>query len=171
LHAYRAWPFLSDPRHVLLSALWAVLMHGTLSVLVLVPILRRSESPVRYGALAAMLGVALDLDHALAAQSLKPHALEQLPERPATHSLLAAAMLAVLAWTLLESPLVGWCVLAVLVAHLLPDAAGGSEPWLYPFSSVDSIPWLACPVGLAALFGASRLLAGRALPRARLGGA
>jgi hypothetical protein len=51
--------------------------------------------------------------------------------------------------------LAAWAVFAVNVAHLLFDAAGGHEHILYPFSSLDGLPWLLCPLGTVALLGIS----------------
>lgn len=162
MHPYRGWPFLSDPRYPLLSALWAIVWHGALSVLVIYPLLSASSRPLLFGALAAFGGIALDLDHVVAAGSLAPSALEHLAGgRPGTHSLLAAVLAAALIAVLSRNLLVGWCVLAVLLAHLLPDAAGGGERWLYPLRAPDSIPWLFCPLGLAVTLLVSAGLAQR----------
>ncbi len=46
-------------------------------------------------------------------------------------------------------------MLAIFVSHLLFDAAGGDEYWLYPLKHPNSIPWLACPIGIALLFWVS----------------
>jgi len=64
-------------------------------------------------------------------------------------------------------------VFAVIVSHPLFDAAGGGEYWLYPLEHPDSIPWLACPVGLAVLFGISAVVArtGPSLPHDAAAGA
>jgi membrane-bound metal-dependent hydrolase YbcI (DUF457 family) len=151
VHPYRAWPFLSDPRHPELSAAWAVLVHGVLSVIVLAPILLASRRPVSYGAIAFVGGIAVDLDHAVAAGGVSPRAMEQLGHRPDTHSLLFAIVLALIAGGLSRNRLIAWSVFAVIAAHLLFDAAGGSEYWLFPLKSTDSLPWLACPIGLGLL--------------------
>jgi membrane-bound metal-dependent hydrolase YbcI (DUF457 family) len=151
VHPDRAWPFLSDPRHPELSAVWAVLVHGVISVIVLAPILLASRRPVIYGAIAFVGGVALDLDHAVAAGGVSTRAMEHLGHRPDTHSLLVAVVLALITGALTRNVLIAWSVFAVIVAHLLFDAAGGSEYWLFPLKSTDSLPWLACPIGLALL--------------------
>jgi hypothetical protein len=166
MHPYRGWPFLSDPHHPVLSAVWAVFAHGTLSLFVVLPIVLRSNRRVLFGTLAFIGGPALDLDHAVAAGSLSPRAMEHLGHRPDTHSLLFAAALALLALALTRRKLAAWSVFAVVVAHLLFDAAGGSERWLFPLEHPDAIPWLACPIGIAVLFGISALAgrAGRSLP-------
>jgi hypothetical protein len=108
-----------------------------------------------------MGGVALDLDHAVAAGSLSPRAMEHLGHRPDTHCLLLAVVLALLAYALTRRKLIAWSIFAVLVAHLLFDAAGGNEHWLYPLGQPDAVPWLACPVGIAVLVGISAVFARR----------
>jgi membrane-bound metal-dependent hydrolase YbcI (DUF457 family) len=166
MHAYHGWPFLTAPHHPTLSAVGAVLIHGCISLFVVLPILSRSSRRLLFAALAFIGGAALDLDHAVAAGSLRPEALETLGHRPDTHSLLLAVALTLLALALTRSRPFGWSVFAVLVSHLLFDAAGGNEYWLYPLRRPDSIPWLACPVGIAVLFGISALVArtGPSLP-------
>ncbi len=140
MHPYRAWPFLSDPHYPFLSAVWAVLVHGVLSLLVVLPIVLASNRRVLYGTLAFIAGPALDLDHAVAAGSLNPRALEHLSHRPDTHSLLFALVLALLALAITRRPIAAWSVFAVILAHLLFDAAGGDEYWLYPLKHPNSIP-------------------------------
>jgi membrane-bound metal-dependent hydrolase YbcI (DUF457 family) len=159
MHPYRAWPFLSDPHYPFLSAVWAVIAHGVLSLVVVLPIVLVSSRRVLYGALAFIGGPALDLDHVVAAESLNPRALEHLSHRPDTHSLLFAVVLALVVLVLTRSKLAGWSVFAVIVSHLLFDAAGGDEYWLYPLEHPNSIPWLVCPGGIVVLTGVSCLLA------------
>src|SRR5271166_188761 len=100
MHAYRSWPFLSDPHHHVLSAVWAVAVHGVLSLLVVAPLLWRSRHSVTFAACAFTGGFALDLDHAVVAGSLSPNAMEHLAGRPDTHSLLFAVALAFAAFAL-----------------------------------------------------------------------
>jgi hypothetical protein len=60
---YPAWPFLSDPNHPFLSAVWAVMIRGVLGVLVVAPILWPSRHRTAYRAVAFVGGSILDLDH------------------------------------------------------------------------------------------------------------
>jgi membrane-bound metal-dependent hydrolase YbcI (DUF457 family) len=159
MHPYHGWPFLTSPQHPTLSAVGAVLIHGCIGLLVVSPIVLRSRRRVLFAALAFIGGPAVDLDHVVAARSLRPQALETLNHRPDTHSLLLAVGLALLAFALTQSKPVTWSVFAVVASHLLFDAAGGNEDWLYPLRHPDSIPWLACPIGLAVLFGISVVVA------------
>ncbi len=151
----RAWPFLSDPHHPGLSVAWAVLAHGSLSVIVLVPIVLRCERRTLSAALAFIGGSVLDFDHVVAAGSLSPRPLEHLGHRPDTHSLGLAVALALLALALTRRRVAAWSVFAVVVAHLLFDAAGGGVYWLYPLKHPEAIPWLVCPIGIAVLTGVS----------------
>ena len=168
MHPYHGWPFLTSPHHPTLSAVGAVLIHGSISLFVVLPIVLRSNRRVIFAVLAFIGGPALDLDHVVAAGSLRPQALESLGHRPDTHSLLLAVALALVAFALTRRKLVAWSVFAVIVSHLLFDAAGGNEYWLYPLRHPNSIPWLACPVGIAVLFGISAVVAraGPSLPHA-----
>jgi membrane-bound metal-dependent hydrolase YbcI (DUF457 family) len=163
MHPDRAWPFLSDPHYPTLSAVWAVLVHGAISLGVVLPIVLASNRRMLYGSLAFIGGPALDLDHVVAAGSLRPRTLETLNHRPVTHSLLFAVVLTLLTYALTRSKPAAWSAFAVIVSHLLFDAAGGNEYWLYPFQHPSSIPWLACPLGLAVLLGISAAIARRDL--------
>lgn len=166
MHPYHGWPFLTSPQHPTLSAVGAVLIHGCISLLVVLPLVLRSRRRATFAVLAFIGGPALDLDHVVAAGSFRPQALESLGHRPVTHSLLFAVVLTLLALVLTRSKPFAWAVFAVVVSHLLFDAAGGGEYWLYPLKHPDSVPWLACPVGLAVLFGISAAVAreGSSLP-------
>jgi membrane-bound metal-dependent hydrolase YbcI (DUF457 family) len=170
MHPYHGWPFLTSPHYPTLSAVAAVLIHGSISLFVVLPIVLRSSRRVLFAVLAFIGGPALDLDHVVAAGSLRPQALETLHHRPDTHSLLLAVVLTLLALALTRSKPIAWSVFAVIVSHLLFDAAGGNEYWLYPLEHPDSIPWLACPIGIAVLFGISAVVAraghGQSLPHA-----
>jgi hypothetical protein len=155
---YQAWPFLSDPSHPFLSAVWAVAIHGCLALIAVAPLIWRSRHRLGYGALTFVGGSILDLDHFVAAGSLSLHTIETLSGRPDTHSLVFVAALAALALLLTRRWLAAWAVFAVNVAHLLFDAAGGHEHILYPFSSLDGLPWLLCPLGTLALAVVSGLI-------------
>jgi hypothetical protein len=155
---YHAWPFLSDPAHPFLSAVWAVLIHGVLALVAIAPILWRSRHRLIYGTLAFVGGFILDIDHFIAAGSLNLHTIETLGGRPDTHSVIFIAALAVVAATLTRSWLAAWAVFAVNLVHLLFDGAGGNEHVLYPFTRVDGIGWMFCPLGTLACLAVSTLL-------------
>lgn len=160
MHSDHGWPFLTAPGHPLLSLLWELFVHGSLGILVVAPLIWAGSRRWRLTLLAFSLGVGLDFDHVVAAGSFDPTSLERLGGRPPTHSLLFAATLASLA-VLSRRQYLSWAVFAVLSSHLLFDAPGGGVRWLYPLQQPDSIPWLACPLGIAFLFIASWTLTSR----------
>jgi hypothetical protein len=151
----RSWPFIATPDHPFLSALWEVFAHGVLAAFVVGPLAWNSPQRWRLLGLAFVGGIVLDLDHAVAAKSLSPEAMESLSGRPATHSLVFATALALLGFTLTRRWVVAWGIFAILASHLLFDAAGDGVRWLFPLSRPDAIPWLACPAGIILLFAAS----------------
>jgi hypothetical protein len=157
---YRAWPFLSDPSHPLLSAVWAVLIHGVIALIAIAPILWRSQHRLRNATLAFIGGSLLDVDHFIAAGSLSLHAIETMSGRPATHALVFAVLLGVVALALSRRRIVAWSVFAVALAHLLFDAAGGGVRLFYPLAQPDGLPWLASPAGTLGLCAASTAIAG-----------
>lgn len=157
---YSAWPFLSDPNHPFLSAVWAVLIHGGLGLLAVAPIVWRSDRRMAYGVLAFVGGFALDLDHFVAAGSLNLRTIETMAGRPDTHSLAFVLLLGLLTLIVTRRRLAAWAVFAVNLVHLLFDAAGGGVHVLYPLAHPDGLPWLLCPIGALALLGVSSVLAG-----------
>jgi membrane-bound metal-dependent hydrolase YbcI (DUF457 family) len=158
MYAYHGWPFLTSPEHPDLSAVGTVLIHGCVGLLAVLPIVLRTRMRATAAVLAFIGGPALDFDHVVAARSFRTQALESLGHRPFIHSLLFAAVLALLVLVLTRRQLIAWAVFAVVASHLLFDAAGGGEYWLYPLRHPDSMPWLAFPIGLAVLLGISARL-------------
>ena len=156
MHPYRGWPFLTSPHYPTLSAVGAVVIHGCISLFVVLPIVLRSRRRILYGALAFIGGPAVDLDHVVAAGSVRPQALETLSHRPDTHSLLFAVIFTLVAFALTRNWPAAWSVFAIVVSHLVFDAAGGDERWLYPLNHPDSVPWLACPIDPATGWSTSR---------------
>jgi LexA-binding, inner membrane-associated putative hydrolase len=153
-----AWPFLAAPSHPVLSALWEVFAHGLLAVIVILPLAWRSSRRTGLVLLAFIGGIGLDVDHAVAAGSFDPRSMEQLGQRPDTHSLLFVSALALAALVVTRRKPVAWAVFAVLVAHLLFDAPGGGVRWLFPLQNPTAIPWLVCPVGIVLLTGISLIV-------------
>ena len=164
MHPYRGWPFLTSPQHPTLSAVGAFVIHGAISLFVVFPIVWRSDKRLLFGTLAFLGGPAVDLDHVVVAGSFRPRALETLNHRPDTHSLLFALVLTLLVYLISRGKRLSWSVFAIFVSHLLFDAAGGDEYWLYPLKHPNSIPWLACPVGILLLFWVSTRVATSASP-------
>jgi LexA-binding, inner membrane-associated putative hydrolase len=76
-------------------------------------------------AIAAAL--AIDIDHAVAARSVRIRATISLPTRPRTHSLVTA-LGAGAAVTAAAGPVHGWVAFGALVSHLLHDAGDHAAP-------------------------------------------
>jgi hypothetical protein len=161
---YHGWPFLSDPARPFLSAVWAVLIHGVIGLLVVAPIVWHSRHQVRNGAIAFVGGSALDIDHFIQAGTLNLHRIETLGDRPETHSIAFVLLLSLVTFVLFRRWLAAWSMFAVNLAHLLFDASGGGEHILYPFNQVNGIPWLLCPIGTLALLGLSWMIQPRSSP-------
>jgi membrane-bound metal-dependent hydrolase YbcI (DUF457 family) len=159
MHPYHGWPFLTTPQHPVLSVLWELFSHGSLGLVAVSPIVWRSAHRARWAIVAFVGGFVLDVDHAVAAGSISPRAMEQMGHRPDTHSLLFICALALLAFALTRRGAIAWSVFAVMLAHLLLDAPGGGVRLLFPLRHPDAIPWLACPVGIAGLVGISVVVA------------
>lgn len=100
-----------------------------LGLVVVLPIVWRSERRGLFAVLAFIGGFALDLDHAVAAGSVSPHAMEDLGHRPDTHSLAFGLVLAAAVLLVTRRKLLCCSVFALIVAHLLFDAAGGGVYW------------------------------------------
>jgi membrane-bound metal-dependent hydrolase YbcI (DUF457 family) len=113
---------------------------------------------------ASAAAVAIDVDHAVAARSLRVDALISLDTRPRTHSLLAA--LAVGALIGARSPAHGWAVFSGLVSHLLHDAGdtAAPTPMLWPWRPARQLGRRVQAAGTALLFVISCAV-GRARPR------
>ena len=161
MDAYHHWPFLSDTAHPLLSALWAVLAHGVLAVLVVAPVLWTARHRLGMAALAFIAGSVIDFDHFIVAGSFDLHTIETLGYRPATHSLLFVALAGVVTLVLTRRSLLAWSLFAVWTSHILFDAAGGGERFFYPLGSDEGLPWLALPLGSLALLAGSWLIVSR----------
>ena len=101
------------------------LQHACIAATVAAPLVPRAGRRVVLTAVAA--AVAIDVDHALAARSVRVAALTSLPARPRTHSLLAALATGA-AVGAAGGPLHGWAAFGGLVSHLLHDAGDRAAP-------------------------------------------
>jgi LexA-binding, inner membrane-associated putative hydrolase len=111
-------------------------------------------APLGRGAMltAVMAGTAIDVDHAVAARSLRPSAMLTLRERPPSHTLLGT-LVAGAAGALAGGPVHGWAAFAGLASHLLRDASDDAAPTplLWPFFAPRQIGRRRAAAGIAAL--------------------
>jgi len=114
------------------------LVHALIAAAVVAPLVpARGRRPLAVAIAAATL---IDLDHALAARSLRTKALLSLPARPPSHSI-ALALAAGTAAAAAADPVYAWAVSAALVSHLLHDAGDSAAPTplLWPWAPARQI--------------------------------
>ena len=109
------------------------LQHALIAAAVAAPLAPRSGRRVIGTAVAAAL--VIDVDHAVAARSLRVRDTTALPTRPRSHSL-ATALGTGLAVAAAAGPVHGWAAFGGLVSHLLHDAGdrAAPTPLLWPFA-------------------------------------
>jgi hypothetical protein len=109
------------------------LQHAVIAAAVAAPLVPRAGWRVILTAVAA--ATVIDVDHAVAARSVRILATTSLPTRPRTHSVLTAlgagGLVAVAA-----GPVHGWAAFTGLASHLLHDAGdrAAPTPLLWPFA-------------------------------------
>lgn len=137
-------------------------VHGSVALLLLLPLrlfCRWPTSVVLFGAIVAM---AIDVDHFIAAGSLRVMDAISLPGRPLTHSLPFALLMAGLAYGVSRRHWPAAVVFVALCSHVLRDATSGGTPLLL-YAQV-SIPWWSYAVAcLLMLFGMVGLADGKLL--------
>jgi membrane-bound metal-dependent hydrolase YbcI (DUF457 family) len=117
------------------------------------PLVRPAGRRVLATAVAAAL--VIDVDHAVAARSVRVRDTTALPARPRTHSLVTAVA-AGAAIARAAGPVHGWAVFGALASHLLHDAGDRAAPTpvLWPFAPARQLGrrvQIAGTVALAAL--------------------
>jgi len=144
------------------------LQHALIAAAVAAPLVPRAGRRVVVTAVAA--ATVIDVDHAVAARSLRMGPITSLATRPRSHSLVTAlgagALVGVAA-----GPLHGWAAFGGLASHLLHDAADRAAPtpvW-WPFSPARQLGRRRQLVGTALLLlgsvAVSRVTAGSARRR------
>jgi len=116
-------------------ALYDASLHGLVALSVVSPILWIQEIGLRLAALSALsllCGILIDLDHFVAARSLRIRDAMVLGGRPPTHSLTFILPVVLVLYLLLDSYVVAWVAFASLFSHLLRDASTGMTPILWP---------------------------------------
>ena len=143
-----SWRLYSDP-----------LQHALIAAFVAAPLGRRAATA------AGAAAVVIDVDHAIAARSVKVHALTGLDTRPRTHSLVAALAAGALVGR--RDRAQGWATFSGLVSHLLHDAGDTAAPTpiLWPVRPARQLGRRAQLLGTAALFAISCAYAGTARRR------
>ena len=135
------------------------LQHALIAAAVAGPLVPRAGRGVLATAVAPAL--AIDVDHVLAARSVRVRATTSLATRPRTHSLLTAVVVGA-AVTAAAGPLHGWAATGGLVSHLLHDAGdrAAPTPLLWPLRPARQIGRRRQVAGTAALALASAAVSG-----------
>jgi hypothetical protein len=126
------------------------LQHALIAAAVAAPLVRPAGRRVLVTAVAAAL--VIDVDHVVAARSVRIRDTTALPTRPRTHSLVVAAT-AGAAMARAAGPVHGWAVFGSLASHLLHDAGDRAAPTpvLWPFAPARQYGRRAQAVGTALL--------------------
>jgi hypothetical protein len=101
------------------------LQHALIAAAVVAPLVPRAGGRIVITAVAAAL--VIDVDHAVAARSLRVRATTSLTTRPRSHSFLTALGAGV-AVAAAAGPLHGWAAFGGLASHLLHDAGDRAAP-------------------------------------------
>jgi hypothetical protein len=135
------------------------LQHALIAAAVAAPLVGRAGRGVLASAVAPAL--AIDVDHVVAARSVRVVATTSLATRPRSHSLLTAMTVGA-GVTAAAGPLHGWAATAGLVSHLLHDAGdrAAPTPLLWPVRPPRQIGRRRQLAGTAALALASAVLSG-----------
>jgi membrane-bound metal-dependent hydrolase YbcI (DUF457 family) len=126
------------------------LQHALIAAAVAAPLVPRAGPRVVATAVAA--ATVIDVDHAVAARSLRVQAMTSLGARPRSHSL-ATAVGAGLFVGAAAGPLHGWAAFGGLASHLLHDAGDGAAatPVLWPIRPAHQLGRRRQVVGTALL--------------------
>ena len=144
------------PRRYLLAAS-DPFAHALLAAAVAAPL---GGAPVRT---AVAAGTLIDVDHAVAARSLRIEPMLSLPARPRSHALGVAVVLGGIG-VAIGGPRHGWAAFAGLASHLLRDASDeqAPTPLLWPLAAPRQISRAAAVAGVAALVLGSWAISRRA---------
>jgi membrane-bound metal-dependent hydrolase YbcI (DUF457 family) len=126
------------------------LQHALIAAAVVAPLGRRAMPT------AVSVALAIDVDHAVAARSVRVRHTTALSVRPRTHSLVTAAGAAAVIGAR-RGPLQGWAAFAGLVSHFLHDAGdrAAPTPLFWPFAPARQLGRRRQLIGTAALALAS----------------
>jgi membrane-bound metal-dependent hydrolase YbcI (DUF457 family) len=135
------------------------LQHALIAVAVNAPLAARAGRGVLGTAVAAAL--VIDVDHAVAARSVRVRHTTALAHRPRTHSLLTAALTGAIV-TAAAGPFHGWAAFSGLGSHLLHDAGDRAAPTpvLWPWQRPRQLGRRVQLAGTLALTMGSTIVAG-----------
>ncbi len=136
------------------------LQHALIAAAVAAPLVPRAGWRVVLTAAAA--ATVIDVDHAVAARSVRVRATTSLSTRPRTHSALTALGAGAVV-TAAAGPLHGWAAFGGLASHLLHDAGDRAAPTpiLWPFAPARQLG-RRCQLAGTALLVLSSMAIGRA---------
>jgi membrane-bound metal-dependent hydrolase YbcI (DUF457 family) len=145
------------------------LQHALIAAAVAAPLARRKGRRVFTSAVVPAL--VIDVDHAVAARSVRVRDTTALDTRPRTHSLVTA-LAAGTAVARAAGPVHGWVVFGALASHLLHDAGDQAAPTpvLWPFKPARQLGRRVQIAGTLALVGVSFALAAASSRRSSSGG-
>ncbi|MEZ4520544.1 MAG: metal-dependent hydrolase [Thermomicrobiales bacterium] len=111
--------------------------HLTTGLAIALPASAYVREPERFLAVAGVSAVFIDLDHVVAARSIKLDPCMTMPKRPATHSVLAVGGLAYVAERVEPGRQTELAVTLGLGSHLLRDLITGGAPLFMPSHIVE----------------------------------
>jgi len=111
--------------------------HIATALAVSIPAMPFVEHKARLAALATLSAVTIDLDHLVAARSVRLIPCMTMPERPASHSLLTVSVVSYAAERLWPGTQSGLALTLGLGSHLLRDLATGGAPLFVPRRVVE----------------------------------
>jgi membrane-bound metal-dependent hydrolase YbcI (DUF457 family) len=106
--------------------------HIATALAVAIPAAPHVEHQRRFVALAALSAVAIDLDHLVAARSVRLIPCMTMPARPASHSVLTVGVISYIAERISPGTQSALAVTLGLGSHLLRDLATGGAPLFIP---------------------------------------
>lgn len=111
--------------------------HIATALAVSIPAMPFVEHKARLAVLATLSAVTIDLDHLVAARSVRLIPCMTMPERPASHSLLTVSIVSYAAERLWPGTQSGLALTLGLGSHLLRDLATGGAPLFIPRRIVE----------------------------------
>lgn len=125
-----------------LVAIFDPAVHGLIAFLLIVPFYWWKRIDLKYLLVALGLALSIDIDHAIAARSIRIEDMINLPQRPIGHSVLFCAILSVSAALILKyyfkskksMRLLIYLFFMALFSHIARDAINSTTtPWAFPF--------------------------------------